>query len=284
MMSKALTITDAAEIFEPSFSDTVSENKLPASKPEKGIELSLDDAASLLAERFGGEPVKKAKKQADITVEQAATKIADPAADVAAAIPSLRSRREDTTLNRQVVAGEYEHFLRVVNGAFAGHDEATLQASAEFRNAYEHARQLEAKVMAAAAEEHNAWIAECEMENAAFTARAAHHPEWNGASQERIADFLLGTGLPHDELLRLWQTPEAIAVGHPVCFAILSKVAGSDKQQDFIKVLHEVGFDDDEIEAVSNGNMSVHLHDHRIQELVARAAHADAPGQDQKAA
>lgn len=270
-MSNALTLTEAAELLTPTFSEEKGPSA-PIAKRSKGDALTLEDASAMLAERLSGKPSEKAKKKAETTVEQAARNLGDPASEFSAALPVLRSRREDASLNRHIAAGDFQEFLGALQRAFAGIDEATVLASEEYRSAHARGAQLEAKLHAAVSEEQSAWLAECGVEDAAFEAR---HPGWGDAERERIVNYLLGTGLTMQEMQYLWLVPEPIDINNPVCDVILETVAGSRAKEAVRTVLNEIGFDKDEIEAVANGTMPVHLRDHRVQELIARAVDAD---------
>lgn len=269
-MSSALTLTEAGDALAPRF---IEDGNAVADMPSarKGNDLTVDDGASLIAERLGGEPVDRSKKKPGITIKQASSKIGDPALEVAKAIPALRSKREDLSVNMQVAAGEYQDFVAAAQSAFAGVDESALANSPEWFSANAHAGQLQTNLVSMEQEAQRAWIAECETENAAFLAR---HPELDQEGQGKIRDFLLEQGISEEELRQMWLTPEPIDVSNPICTAILQRLAGSQKEADIIDLLHEVGFDDDEIVSVGNGTVGIHLHDHRIQELVWRAANA----------
>ena len=86
--------------------------------------------------------------------------------------------------------------------------------------------------------------------------------------------MLTRLGVSEQEIFSLWLTPSPVDVASPVCLELALLVAGPDNPDPIGTALGSVGFDDSEISSVIAGEMEIHLRDHRIQELVARAADA----------
>lgn len=273
-MTGALTLSEAADRLANVLEEGVS---APApAKVAKGKWMTLEGAAAVLSERVTGQAVAPKKKRAEVTVQQAAKQIEAPYVDLA----DLRSKRETATAKRWQSLLELEDFINRAVELFNGVDREVLAASPDFHGVCAYEQQLQDAFKALTKEEQEAWAKECMAENDVFE---ADRPDWSPADAKRIGAFLTGLGLSEQEMWQLWTTPEPINVGSPICEAIAQMVAPGSAVPVY-GALAAVGFDAAEINAVVSGEKKVVLRDHRMQELVARAADANTPTEDRRAA
>ncbi|MET4794680.1 hypothetical protein ABIF64_006858 [Bradyrhizobium japonicum] len=274
-MTNALTLTEAAERLAPVFAEETGTSSALVSSP-KGKWLSLEDAGAVLSGRVVGERSAPRKKRAAVTVHQAAGQIERPYADLA----EVRQTRYAATGKKLRCHSELEDFIARAIPQFQGMDDATVFHSPEWQGAYAYAQQLRAMYDAACGEELEAWKRQCDAENDAF---AIDRPGWGREETDKVVAMLKSMGSNEQELHQLWSAPIPINLSSPACLAIAQKVTGIGGWEAIPAALSAVGFSDNEIQAALSG-APVLLRDHRIQELVARAADADTSAEDREAA
>lgn len=276
-MTNALTLTEAAERLAPVFAEETGTSSALVSSP-KGKWLSLDDAAAVLSNRVTGKPpaLRKGRK-ADVTVREAAKQIEEPYADLA----EVRQTRVAATTKQLQRHAELTDFIDRAFPLFNGMDDVTVLTNPDFQAVYGYALSLRGPYEAACKEELDAWNAECAAENDAFNVL---RPDWSPEDTERVASMLESLGSTRAELQQLWTTPSPLNLSSPICLEIAQRVTGIPGQGAVPQALASVGFNDNEIQAAVSGAAPVLLRDHRIQELVARAADADTPAEDREAA
>jgi hypothetical protein len=273
-MTGALTLTEAAERLSPVFDE--QESSSAVEKSSKGKWLTLESAGEVLAERFSGQRVAPKRKAAAVTIDQAAKQIEAPYVDLA----DLREKREMATVRHLQCLVELHDFSERAVQLFQGTDSATLAASPDFQAACAYEQQLRGVYEAARQEEQGAWDRECKAENDVFE---AGRPDWSPADAKKVAALLFRLGLSEKEMYDLWLTPQPIDVTSPICMILAQMVVAGDPEP-VHAALTEVGFGPVEISAVMSGERTILMRDHRIQELVARAADADTPAEDRAAA
>lgn len=265
-MSQALTLTEAAERLAPVFES----DSLPvAAKPAKGKWMSLEHAAAVLSERVTGQQVAPQKKKAEVTVQEAAKQIEPPSYETPAELAEIKAKRLVATVTKLQRLAEFQDFMSRAALPFEGMDETTALASPEFTVVYGCAQQLRGEYEASLSEEFAAWETQCLAENAVFE---SGRPDWSPADAWSVKTMLTRLGVSEQEIFSLWLTPTPVDVSSPVCMVLAQLTVGADHPDPIRAALQAVGFDDEEIKAVMSGEMEIHLRDHRIQELVARAA------------
>ncbi|MCK1400115.1 hypothetical protein IVB45_18510 [Bradyrhizobium sp. 4] len=274
-MSTALTLTEAAERLAPVFAEETGTSSALVSSP-KGKWLSLDDAAAVLSGRVAGQRAAPRKKRAEVTVHQAAGQIDRPYADLA----EVRQTRYAATGKQLRCLSEMNDFIDRAVQQFQGVDDMTVLHSPEFQASYAYAQGLKTIYEAACGEELQAWKRQCDAENDAFS---IDRPDWGREETAKVVAMLKSMGSNEHELQQLWSSPTPINLSSPACLAIAQKATGIDGWEAIPAALAAVGFSDNEIQAALSG-APVLLRDHRIQELVARAADADTPAEDREAA
>lgn len=278
-MSQALTLTEAAERLAPVFvEDSGSSLPVPA-KSQKGKWMSLEHAGAILSERVTGQQPAVKKKPAEITIKQAAKQIERP--ETPAALSELRAKRLIATATFAQYWLELEDFINRANLHFQGFDQEALVADPQFQQVYAYGQQLRARYDAAAQEANQAWNRQCLAENEVFE---TERPDWSPQDARRVGALLIGLGVSEQEMWQLWLTPQSIDVTSPICTALAELAVGKDNPEPIRAALGAVGFEDGDIKAVMSGEMPIYLRDHRIQELVARAADADTPAENRRAA
>ncbi len=280
-MSQALTLTEAAERLAPVFVEEPGSSLPVAAKPSKGKWMSLENAAAVLAERVTGQQPAPRKARAEVTVQQAAKQIEQPEVETPAELAEIRAKRMVATITKLQRLQEFQDFMSRAALPFEGMDETAALASPEFTVVYGCAQQLRGEYEAAVGEEFAAWEKQCLAENSVFE---AGRPGWSAVDAKRVNEMLTGIGVTEAEILSLWLTAFPINITSPVCMVLAQLVAGADHPEPIQAALGAVGFDDDEIRAAMSGEMEIYLRDHRIQELVARAADANTPTEDRRAA
>lgn len=270
-MSQALTLTEAAERLAPVFVEE-PESSLPvAAKPSKGKWMSLEHAAAVLSERVTGQQVAPQKKKAEVTVEEAAKQIEGSRPETPAELGEIKAKRRVATITKLQRLAEFQQFMSCAALPFEGSDETTALASPEFTVVYGCAQQLRAEFESALREEFDAWEKQCLAENAVFE---SGRPDWSPADARNVGALLTALGVTEQEIFSLWLTPSPVDVASPACLELALLVAGPDNPDPIGAALGSVGFDDGEITSVIAGEAEILLRDHRIQELVARAADA----------
>ncbi|MVT52118.1 hypothetical protein GPL17_16670 [Bradyrhizobium yuanmingense] len=276
-MTNALTLTQAAERLAPVFEEETGTSTALVSSP-KGKWLSLDDAASVLTERVTGKtPARRKARKSDVTIRQAARQIETPFADLS----ELREARV-SAMGRE--AQSHAALLDFIDRAlpmFHGMDDMEVVKNPDFQAVYGYALGLRQPYEQAAKEAVDAWNAECAAEVEAFEAL---RPDWSAGDMERVVSMVEGFGGTRDELKHLWDTPTPLNLSSPVCLKIAQRATGVNGAEAIPQALASVGFSDNEIQAAVSGASPVLLRDHRIQELVARAADADTQREDREAA
>ena len=280
-MSQALTLTEAAERLAPVFVEEPGSSLPVAAKPSKGQWMSLESAAAVLAERVTGHQPAPKKAKAEVTVQQAAKQIETPEMETPAELAEIRAKRMVATVTKLQRLQEFQDFMSRAALPFEGMDETTALASPEFTVIYGCAQQLRGEYEAAVREEFDAWEKQCKAENSVFE---SGRPDWSPADAKRVGEMLTGLGVTEQEITSLWMTASPVNVSSPVCMVLAQLVAGADHPEPVQAALEAVGFDEDEIKAVMSGEMEIYLRDHRIQELVARAADADTATENRAAA
>jgi hypothetical protein len=276
-MSQALTLTEAAERLAPVFAE---ESSAPVvTVPPKGKWLSLEHAGAVLAERVSGRKPAPKRKKAEVTVKEAAKEIERPQTPVD--LGEIRAERSVATITKLQRLVEFQDFMSRAALPFEGMDETAALASPEFTVVYGCAQQMRSEYEAAVRQEFAAWEKQCFAENEAFE---AGRPGWSASDATRVNEMLTKLGVTEAEIMSLWLTAAPVNIGSPICMALAQLVAGADHPDPIRAALGAVGFDDDEIKAAMAGEMEIILRDHRIQELVARAADADTKTEDRKAA
>lgn len=154
---------------------------------------------------------------------------------------------------------------------FEGMDETTALASPEFTVVYGCAQQLRSEYESSLRDEFAAWERQCLAENAVFE---EGRPDWSSDDAWKVAALLANLGVSEQEIMSLWLTPAPVNIAGPACLELAQLVAGTDNPDPISAALGSVGFDDGEISSVMSGEAEILLRDHRIQELVARAADA----------
>jgi len=276
-MTNALTLTEAAERLAPVFEEETGTSTALVSSP-KGKWLSLDDAASVLTERVTGKApaVRKAKK-AEVTITQAARQIDAPFAD----LTEVRSKRIAATAKEAQRHAELQDFVDRAIPLFEGMNDIDVVKNPDFQAAYGYALGLRQPYEQAANEAIDAWTAECAAENEAFEAL---RPDWSPEDCERVVSMIERFGGTRDELQYLWMTPTPLALSSPICLEIAQRATGIKGAGAIPQALGSVGFSEREIHDAVTGAAPVVLRDHRIQELVARAADADTQRENREAA
>lgn len=277
-MSQALTLTEAAERLAPVF-----EESRPTSleKPAEGKWMSLENAGALLAERVAGQGRAPQKKKAEVSIKQAANQIGHPELETPAELVELRGEQLIAAATAYLHWQELETFVNRAAGYFHGRDEASLSADPQYLEVCAYAQQLRANYDAAQQAGNDLWSKRCTAENKVFE---AGRPEWGAKEAKQVGKLMNDLGVSEQEVQQLWLTPQPIDVTSPVCTALARLSIGEENPAPIPAALEMVGFDDEEIKAVMAGEASVFLRDHRIQELVARAADANAPTENRRAA
>jgi hypothetical protein len=279
-MAEALTLMEAAERLAPVFAEeTESSSPLVPAKP-KGKWMSLEHAGSVLAERITGQQPAPKKKKAEITVQEAVKQIESPP-ETPPELSEIRGKRFVATVMKWQRQFEMEDFIQRGVQQFEGMDDLTALTSPEFQAVYGYAQQLRAVVDAAAREEQAVWLKQCKAENDVFE---LERPDWSPADAKRVGAMLIDLGVTEQEMLELWHTPQPINIESPICRALAQTAVGADEPDPIHAALGSVGFDEAEIKAVKSGQVTIVLRDHRIQELVARAADAYTPTENRQAA
>lgn len=276
-MSQALTLTEAAERLAPVFVEESGSSFPVAEKLTKGKWMSLESAAAVLSERVTGQQVTPKKARTEVTVQQAARQIEQP--ETSAELAEIRAKRLIATAASVQSWQDLEGFINQATRHYQGVDEATLRADPQYHEVYSYAQQLRMSYDAAQREWDDTWAKQCEAENEAFLSQ---RPDWSPGDARRVFNMLVGLGVTEQEIDQLWRTPQPIDVTSPICLAICQYVAGTDNS--IQAALGAVGFEDEEIKAVMSGQAEILLRDHRIQELVARAADADTATKNRAAA
>jgi hypothetical protein len=276
-MTNALTLTQAAERLAPVFEEETGTSSALVSSP-KGKSLSLDDAAAVLTERVTGKvPAQRKARKSDVTISQAARQIEQPFADLS----ELRQARV-SAMGKE--AQSHAVLLDFVNRAlplFDGMDDIEVVKNPDFQAVYGYALSLRQPYEQAAKEAVDAWLAECAAEVEAFE---AFRPDWSAEDTERVVSMVERLGGTRDELRHLWDTPTPLNLASPICLQIAQRATGIIGAAAIPEALVSVGFNDNEILAAVSGASPVLLRDHRIQELVARAADADTQRENREAA
>lgn len=277
-MSHALTLTEAAERLAPVFVEGPESPAAVPAKPGRGRWLSLDDAGAVLSQRVTGQQPAPRKTQTDVTVKQAARQIEQPRTP--AAVLDLRKKRLTATAAKVQGWNELEEFTKWATPHFEGRDDTVL-ADPFFQEVYTHALKLRAAYDSLVIEEEGAWNRQCEAESDAFN---LERPEWGARDTSRVAAMLGSLGLTEQEIGQLWSTLQPININSPICMTLAKLSLGDEHQQPIQAALAAVGYDDQEIADVMSGQDYIFLRDHRIQELVARAADGYTPTENRTAA
>jgi hypothetical protein len=277
-MTNALTLTEAAERLAPVFEEETGTSTALVSSP-KGKWLSLDDAASVLTERVTGKaPAARKAKKAEVTISQAARQIDFPFAD----LTEYRSKRVAAAAkeaqSHAVLLDFVNRAIPLFNGA---DDDLALLRSPDFQAVYGYAISLRLPYEQAANEAVDAWTKECAAEVEAFEAL---RPDWSPEDCERVVSMIERFGGTRDELQYLWMTPTPLALSSPICLQVAQRATGINGASAIPQALASVGFSEREIHDAVTGAAPVVLRDHRIQELVARAADADTQTENREAA
>ncbi|WP_156433971.1 hypothetical protein [Bradyrhizobium retamae] len=255
---------------------------LPVPAKSNGKWMSLENAGTILAERVTGQSVAKpSKARAEVTVREAAKQIERSDLETPAELSELRGRRLVATAASFQCWQELEDFINRATHHFQGQDEATLAADPQYREVCAYAQQLRARYDAAYHEATDVWTRQCLAENEVFE---AGRPDWKPEDARRVAALLDRLGVSEQEREALWLTPEPINVASPICMTLAQLAVGADNPDPIQAALGAVGFDDGDINAVISGEMPIYLRDHRIQELVARAADVDTQAKNRAAA
>lgn len=279
-MTNALTLSQAAERLAPVFVDDTSSIPVTANS-SKGKWMSLENAAAVLSERVSGQHLTPKKKKAELTVDQAARHIELRPSATPVELAEIRARRLVASATKLQSLAEFQNFMSCAALPFEGVDEATALASPEFTLVYGHAHRLRDLYEGALRNEFDAWEKQCLAENSVFE---SGRPDWSLADTTAAVAMLSAFGVSEREILQLWWTPTPVDVTSPACLWLAQLVAGKDNPDPIRTALSAVGFDDGEIEAVLSGSMEIYLRDHRIQELIARAADAITPTENRAAA
>lgn len=279
-MTQALTLTEAAERLAPVFIEE-SGSSAPLPAKAKGKWLSLDDAGAMLSERVAGKRPAPSTKKAEVTIKEAARQIELPEIETPAALVDLRGKRLVATATSLQCWQELEDFVNRATAHFQGLDEATLAADPQYLDVCAYAQQLRARYDAAYQNLNDVWAKQCLAENDVFE---TGRPDWSPEDARRVATLLIGLGVSEQEIQQLWQTPQPINVTSPICVALAHMAVGTDNPEPIQAALGAVGFDDGDIDAVMAGEMPIYMRDHRIQELVARAADANPQAENRRAA
>lgn len=276
-MANALTLTEAAERLAPVFTEE-GESSAAVSSP-KGKWLSLDDAASVLAERVTGKaPAVRRAKKAEVTISQAARQIDTPFADLAEVRNKRIAAMEKEAQSHAVLLDFVNRAIPMFNGA---DDDLALLTNPDFQAVYGYALSLRQPYEQAANEAVDAWTKECAAEVEAFEAL---RPDWSEEDTERVVSMIERFGGTRDELQYLWLTPTPLELSSPICLEIAQRATGIKGSSAIPQALASVGFSEREIHAAVTGAVPAVLRDHRIQELVARAADADTPSENREVA
>jgi hypothetical protein len=281
-VAQALTLTEAAERLAPVFMEESESSSLPVPAKSNGKWMSLENAGAILAERVTGQSVAKpSQARAEITVKEAAKQIERPQPETPAELVEIRGRRLVATAVSVQCWQELEDFINRATLHYQGLDEATLNADPQYREVCANAQQLRARYDAAYQELNDMWAKQCLAENEVFE---TERPDWSPEDAKRVGTLLTGLGVSEQEMWSLWLTPEPINVSSPICMTLAQMAVGADNPEPIQAALGAVGFDDGDIKAVMSGDMPIYLRDHRIQELIARAADANAPTENRRAA
>lgn len=276
-MTTALTLTQAAERLAPVFEEETGRSTALVSSP-KGNSLSLDDAAAVLTERVTGRaPAQRKARKSDVTISQAARQIEAPFADLA----EVRNARVTAMAKEAQCHAVLLDFIDRALPMFNGMDDIEVVKNPDFQAAYGYALGLRQPYEQAAKEAVDAWNAECAAEVEAFE---AFRPDWSAEDTERVISMIESFGGTREELAWLWVTPRPLNLASPICLQIAQRATGLNGADAIPQALAGVGFSDNEIQAAISGASPVLLRDHRIQELVARAADADTQRENREAA
>ena len=218
-----------------------------------------------------GQQVAPQKKKAEVTVQEAAKQIDGSVPETPAELAEIKAKRLVATITKLQRLAEFQDFMSRAALPFEGMDETTALASPEFTVVYGCAQQLRSEYEASLSEEFAAWEKQCLAENAVFE---SGRPDWSPADARKVGAMLTRLGVSEQEIMSLWLTPSPVDVASPACLELALLVAGTDNPDPIGAALGSVGFDDGEITSVIAGEAEILLRDHRIQELVARAADA----------
>jgi hypothetical protein len=270
-MSQALTLAEAAERLAPVFVEEPGSSLPVAAKPSKGKWMSLEDAGAFLSERVTGQQMAPKKKKAEVTVSEAAKQIEGSQPETPLELAEIRAGRLIATSTKLQRLAEFQDFMSRAALPFEGMDETTALASPEFTVVYGCAQQLRSEYESSLRDEFAAWERQCLAENAVFE---EGRPDWSSDDAWKVAALLANLGVSEQEIMSLWLTPAPVNIAGPACLELAQLVAGTDNPDPISAALGSVGFDDGEISSVMSGEAEILLRDHRIQELVARAADA----------
>jgi hypothetical protein len=276
-MTTALTLTQAAERLAPVFEEETGRSTALVSSP-KGNSLSLDDAAAVLTERVTGRaPAQRKARKSDVTISQAARQIEAPFADLA----EVRNARVTAMAKEAQCHAALLDFIDRALPMFNGMDDIEVVKNPDFQAVYGYALSLRQPYEQAAKEAVDAWKVECAAETEAFE---TFRPDWSAEDAERVVVMVEGFGGTREELMQLWDNPMPLNLASPICLQIAQRATGVIGAAAIPEALVSVGFSDNEIRAAVSGASPVLLRDHRIQELVARAADADTQRENREAA